>query len=1130
MLRRFEKMFGVFLSLAVAASLFLVIHLAGRGFGLSGFSAAACGLLAGCAWLFHQWRSGIAGGAIHRNVANAEPANEDCPAPNGETESRMRLDWKTGIDFLNVSRERRSLPWYISLGHESEERKQLLAEVAIPGAMPHRTLASGFTWHFAKKAVFLDVDFATLPDDGGRWRLFAAKMAEHARQTRLGGVIVNLDARRLARSRDVVIRTEASLLRSRLDELIRATGVRVPVYIAVNRIDGLYGMRSLMSRIPPERLSQPLGAFARVGNEPPGVCAARILMEARRYLATLAAVNRDAPDFPANRQPHTNLAASMQAPEELSRLETPLEVFCAEAFTANPYQHAASLRGVFLGATSFAGDVIPPQAAEITALPEGNTPDHPWFLPPFLGEWLPRDITPGRALGGPLTTVLRKHAGLAALFFGTLALCWHMTWTFRDTRQAMKDVVGLTDRPTAAAELEPYFGMIAKLEKTDCGRLRLVGGRQYDALARELRRRYCESYRELVLLPYFDETRRAAAAASLSRDPAAIGDTMLAISRMRRHLAIPPAAEALPIPALDSGAPQSRDRQFSAYLAWSSDEHEQALLLDSLQALEKRLFANAFDGDVMRWLPIWAEGKIAEAGIAGASWNPDADGAGGADRAWTKDGYEAAKALFADLDGNPTSDTLGLYRTKALEYWRERVEGLWRNRLAHIDDANLHRHIAASARGHDPATAMLKELQTHLLPMFPEADGNPEIEWLRQYSRLLPEADRANGVPDALAGKFAHRMFAGFETIAAKCTTAEANLQLVRLQYRKSTRTTMIADAKQDDIQKVDKTRDPFVEAGEAAASLDVRLKSLSGGEGWQNLSPLASYHYLRYLATRLAAVNLDDHWRGTVYNRALLIKGSETAKLVGHGGLLEKFLEEFSGFWVHDAGVVRNAEWAQLPFMFNRDFLDFCNQAVRQSRLSQIEMLELPFNIHSLGVDAEARERPVRMEIDWRGLPYAENEEKIVFRNFAVENKLRWKAGLSGDVSIRIVLPSITLTKTFDGDLPLGAFVKAFANGELILTREDFPDQSGALTRLGINRFVIRADFGRPETAEAFLARYMAAPLRLPHSIIIGGSPEPDSHGAATPDMNIHAAGELEARGLFGTSPVSYTLPNQKP
>ncbi len=421
----------------------------------------------------HAARVLAADAAIQGNQ-NADPQLSD----------RIRQTWKSGLAFLGASRLGRfnftyALPWYISLSLGDSADQRIIQEAAVSGTSPENAIREPeFAWTFARKAVWLALDFPTYSQPDSHWPLFLAELARNRGRAPIGGVTVILDAEKLAAPDQNAPQRDAAKVRVMLDRLIQVTGARIPVYLLVNRLDRLYGMRSLAQNLPQAILEQPFGAFRLDDRENPGTFVHRVINQSadaitqnlyqvnpadrlgNAYPGGGANAGGSAPvgpgspaaaktiplpaastflHTPASRLPlnssltaaaalfpqaenagwHADIppgaAAAIQAPEEILRLEPALTLFCREAFSDNPYQAVPFLRGLFFGSTGPEGATIKPAIGSLV----GFRPEPESEAPKQ--PWFWRELIEERIPADPVpvkTVRQRRHARAVGAYAG----------------------------------------------------------------------------------------------------------------------------------------------------------------------------------------------------------------------------------------------------------------------------------------------------------------------------------------------------------------------------------------------------------------------------------------------------------------------------------------------------------------------------------------------------------------------------------------------------------------------------------------------------------------------------------------------------------------------------------------
>ncbi len=789
-------------------------------------------------WLYHRLlryreekhaaRVLAADAAIQGNV-NADPQLPD----------RMRQTWKSGLAFLGASRLGRfnftyALPWYISLALDSAADQRVVQAAAVSGANPENSLRDPeFAWVFARKAVWLALDYPTYSQPDNHWSLFLSELSHNRGRAPIGGVTVILDAEKLADPDLNAPQRDAAKVRVMLDRLIQVTGARIPVYLLVNRLDRLYGMRSLAQNLPQTVLEQPFGAFRLDDTESPGNFVHRVLNQSadaitqnlyqgnpadRKANAQADAETfgeaegksgpgpRSAPDLiplsqdkiplsvdktffhtPASMPPSTasftashfgrreasdwhadippGAAASIQAPEEILRLEQALAIFCREAFSANPYQAVPFLRGLFFGSTGPEGATLKPAIGSLIGFrpePESEAPKQPWFWRELVEERIPADRVPVKSVRQHRhARAVGAYAGLAIFLLSTAVICWLMTHSFLEQRNLLRAVRGKTAAPTREADILPYFNLTMGTEEVrNSWWLPRMGMHEGDLLAERLKERFCDQYSELEIRPainyWIDRIRKA----SEWDSPAEIGQALLYLGALResdkmrniRHRN--DEDDDLNINALFNGTRMNRPeerRMFHMYMHWS--DHDTWLLGNAreLVDLERHVIDHAMGGEVMRWLPGWVDSLPGSETVdAAAVWQPlrlppnearDLQIA----KSWTTSGYANARRLLElvryTLDhprewADKRENILRDYRTSALEAWVAAAGHLWRNYPANIKDAAVPYLLRHAGEGNDPASRFVKLANRQLTPMFEGETAPPDIAWLRLDSQL----------------------------------------------------------------------------------------------------------------------------------------------------------------------------------------------------------------------------------------------------------------------------------------------------------------------------------------------------------------------------------------------------------
>ncbi len=489
---------------------------------------------------------------------------------------------------------------------------------------------------------------------------------------------------------------------------------------------------------------------------------------------------------------------------------------------------------------------------------------------------------------------------------------------------------------------------------------------------------------------------------------------------------------------------------------------------------------------------------------------------------WTAQGYARAQQLLntilfdndqQQIWGAQREALLAQYRAQALAAWRSAVFEIWRDYQANINDNDLSTLIKQIAAGNGPAERMLNLLAQHLVPMYDGDDSVPDIEWLRLYRQLrlsstglAGAAEQSQSFLSKVAGEFSQLVekinsndniallsrnigfSSGSDTLTALDNLNELNkayadisfltgsrdscINLIRSQFlHTSANYSLTASANADkaqqsaagdasqDPQLANISANPFGDGKSASSELNSFLMTQSGSSTWLVISPKATYNYLRYLATRQAAVHVNAIRYENVFNPALVTSGTDEEvldALFAQGGIVNTFLNTTCrGFWTMANDKMANAVWDELPFMFSKRFLDFCDIGIANTSVKIPEKISITLNINAVSVDSSARERPYQLDFTWSE---QNDSQTLVYRNYQTGKVFDWNMDQAATASITIYFPSLTLVKQFSGNKALKEFIDFLDRGTATLRPDDFPGQAEILKRLGVTQIDFKA------------------------------------------------------------------------
>ncbi|MCD8352533.1 MAG: hypothetical protein LUC93_18165 [Planctomycetaceae bacterium] len=1078
----------LFASGAVACAwvvLFLACRLAAWALGWPAWWTIPLALNTGVGWVAIR----MAREALRDARADA---HKQAPADPRQS-ARMRRAWKRGRGLRRGRFLDAPMPWYLCL----EQAPTTSGGMLDSGDAADRQSDEGeeFAWRRGPHALWLDYPDAWGEDDDVRWDAFVRLLK--TRDAPLAGIALVVEADHLLLDDPARLRDRARLLRRRLDRLRASRRGTVPVYVVLNRLDCLYGMRSLVAGLDSARLFRPLGAVRRE-RETPEELARRVIDQSEDELGKLPPIRE----------------AALLAPVELERLREPLAHFCSHLFAGD----SAMLRGVYLASSAPGGGTIPPRMVAYPTFREVRE-DPPlggsWFLRTLLREGIPGDAVPARRAVGVRRTGL--SGTLAGLVAGSLVLCTLLTWSFWENRSILLSARDRAAPPTSAESLEPFLDLAVQTRLRAAGwRLPRFGMVEAERLADELQTRFTESYFDLKTVPGIDHVQETALAAGSSSDPREIGNALLLLTATREGISRNLNRDGNPgenwlflhalIDALRLAGPGDM-RQLQTYFEWAETQEWMPETRDALVAFEKYIIDTACGGD-LSWLPVWIESLPGLAGVdVSCVWSPTLAPPYRVGGAWTAQGYRIAAGLLravvydsADPEGwlEKREAFLATYRRTAIRHWREAGKHVWDGFRLRIADDDLPDLIRAAAKLDDPASRFAALARAHLLPMHDQETDDPDIRWLMLYTgtggrdESTPSPGLAQRLADAVRSLGSDE---GIEQVSRDLGLLPGDRGTVVAQEWEKLREAMAAAglqaetpldnraAVQRHYRNLAPAVDPLVRAGIAARGVHQTLREASTSGGWDAVSPLASYDYFRYLAARTAALGLDNAWREKVFNPAGLYPGDNDARLrqvAAPGGLLERFLTgEAAGLWCWQNEAMAAAEWDGIAFPVSAEFLAFCQTILREGVPEKPTAVVLPFRFDAISVDTSALERPTKVELTFRS---GGEEQVAVFQNYQMPGQFVWHPESPSSASIRIVFPSTTAVLDFTSET-VGDFIRLLSGDAAVIGADAFPEVERDLRELGVTRFVLRTAM---ENADAYFS-YTAVPFpELPHSVIV--------------------------------------------
>ncbi|MFK4532245.1 type VI secretion system protein ImpL [Bradyrhizobium ottawaense] len=259
------------------------------------------------------------------------------------------------------------LPWYIIIGPSGAGKTSILRNSGLEFPLAEQLGIDpvdgvGGTrncdWWFTEEAVFIDTAsrYTTQDTDAevdrAAWHGFLDLLTVHRRRRPINGILVAISLRDLLSGDDNWRRLVQSI-RSRIQELAKTFGMRIPVYVLVTKCDLVVGFTEYFDDLDHDGRAQVWGTTFPLegpGDHIDDVVTLEIQQLAERLEGNLA--------FRMHDERNQGRRAMMYMfPKELSSIRTAVGAFVSEVFRPSRFEVQPMLRGVYL--TSAAREGVP---------------------------------------------------------------------------------------------------------------------------------------------------------------------------------------------------------------------------------------------------------------------------------------------------------------------------------------------------------------------------------------------------------------------------------------------------------------------------------------------------------------------------------------------------------------------------------------------------------------------------------------------------------------------------------------------------------------------------------------------------------------------------------------------------
>ena len=1013
----------------------------------------------------------------------------------------LQESWRAAIEFLRRSSLRKkgdplyALPWILVIGPKESGKTAVLqhAQLALfadPGLRAEGLPTAHCDWWYTEQAIFLDTAGRYMsPHEEGRdkdeWLTLLDLMVKYRRQEALNAVVLAFPVSALLNDSIETVETQGRTFRRRLDELIRASGVKVPVYLLLTQGDRLPGIPELVRNLSPEGWRQPVGAL----NEDPQANAVTFSEETitqieTRFKELRLVIARD----PAG----SGMSAEfLRLPETFAGLRRGLSALILSAFGTTLYQETPFLRGLF-----FSGGEV--------------------FLHDVFSQVIPQD----RALALPTHRAMQwrretQRLSVASWLAAHLLVGGFMTFVFLQNLNALRSADhDLSGVPALHGEL---VGDILSLNGLD-GAIHHMDAHAYPCIqlglgealriSHTLKNKFQNDFKERLLTPADFQMGKIIAGlrptSPIEPFTLYIGHLVRRLSLIREHQQLSPinssadfAALSVPSLRVNGGEPDHDLKEVFGHLymdalQWTTDAHTVDAERTVLQTWLKRLLVLKA-GDP-RWIIAWAN---AQDSIAPISLHDYWGGAAHGNRepvvpaVFSRKSKTLIDSFLLEIEqtlADPAAYSAvripfdRWYRSNTLQAWRQFLAAFPQGAML-LRNRQEWRQVAERMPKEDsPYFSVLKDATEELLPL---TDGE-QPSWL---SDLLRFRD-LHALPGQTLGGWIKKRVHGTLT-----DPAQANQALVL--YQRALQKT--ADTVADHTTMMSAVSQAFADTNAADASVFgaaftaatrvSHVSDISRNDALVSTLIAGPANFLWDYARRETADQLQKEWEMKVLPEISGANGTDAVSiLVGQDGPAMRFLHDQAAPFIQWKPGRNYApkEIFGTSIPFSGSLFSFVNQGSKVSTLSKVSNVTVVVTAIAPEINPGAQRIPhlIRVELVCadRTQVLANRRQRAIEKSFeSVQHAFTWSSACT-DTTLQIDVGDSRLIKRYPGTYGFFAFLEDFKDGRHVFRDRDFPEEAMALRAMGIEFIDLHYAFkGAPN---------FRAPATVPTRIALAWAP----------------------------------------
>ncbi len=1052
--------------------------------------------------------------------------------------------WKEAVEALRHSHLKKFgnplyvLPWYMIMGESGSGKTTAIksARLSSPFIEVNRTSGISGTrncdWWFFEQAIIIDTAGRyAIPVDEGRdneeWQKFLNLLVKYRKKEPLHGLIVTVSADKLLESTPEALEEDGRSIRRRIDELMRVLGVKFPVYVLVTKCDLVQGMTRFCDSLPEHSTEQPMGVMNQDLSTDVEAFLNNALNSIGERLRNLRILLLNKPES-GEVDPGLLLF-----PEEFENLKTGLESFIKAAFQENPYQETPVLRGLFFSSGRQEGTPYSRFLSALGLIGEKEVlpgTSKGLFLHDFFSKILPKD----RGLFAPTRRAiewqtLTRNLGLISWVVIGVAICGLLSFSFVKNLKTLRGAshefasppVMKGDFMADLVTMNRFNNAILKVEEENHNWwIPRFGLNESINIEKGLKEKFCDQYRKDFLAP-MDKRMKETTLINLTKSTPDEEMSQYIVYLTRRINLLkarldgqnPESIKARPQPSyvsllstvgqeIGGEARGTFGQLYYHYIIWRPDIGEVSREIDIFQSWLKQLIA--LKSPAHHWIVAWINRQESLPRIAISDFwggSHDAKNEPAIAPSYTRAGKEMIDSLIREIESalpdplvfaDQKNSFYKWYRSRSFESWqtfaaafsagKERIKGReeWRKTAS----------IISTDKG--PYFAFIDKIASELEPLADKADAP---SWLKQIYEFqsVRKIGRAGQGTIAKAAEKGKKVISSFEKKFGKDKKTSASKLTAIAEYRKYQEaldaiTAVSASGKQayqialkvfTEDQATSKS--PFYAASRSGSRLKAALTEGKMSDMVWGLVT-GPFDYLWEYTLMETACGLQARWEEEVLAEAQGASGQQAVELLlGKEGFAWKFVKEtadpFIKFSSRRGYHARKALGKEVPF--RPSFFAFLKRgaaAHADARTRQTYNV----TIKGLPTDAnpDARLKPHATHLE---LQCAKGEVSLHNYHFPVTKTFRWSPQKCKDVTLKIDIGKLVLSRHYKGKQAFVSFLEDFRRGYHTFFPKNFPEERARLERLGIKYIKVNYKFSG---AQKVLKKFRSRPAEIVRSI----------------------------------------------